>query len=122
MIIPQNQRREHNRLSISLPVAVERFNMKNYNEPIEGQTINMSNGGMCLLTVSEDIGINEKVTLSFDIGDIETVEGVVLRTETADDGIYRHKISVQFAFKMPQQKQRLYKFLEERQLREGGNA
>lgn len=43
--IHQNQRISY-RLPLTLPVTVERFNMNNYNQPLIGKTINISDGGM----------------------------------------------------------------------------
>ena len=111
--IHQNQRNDY-RLSVIIPVSVERYNMNNYNQPIKGQTLNISGGGM-LFAVSEEIGINEKVACTFGAGNVKTVEGTVVRSEKTDGDIYRYKISVQFTFKIQQQKQRLQKFVTEQQ-------
>jgi c-di-GMP-binding flagellar brake protein YcgR len=111
--IHQNQRNDY-RLSVMIPVSVERFNINNFNQPIKGQTLNISGGGM-LFAVGEEIGINEKVACNFGKGNIETVEGTVVRSEKTDGDIYRYKISVQFTFKIQQQKQRLQKFVTEQQ-------
>ena len=58
--IRQKQRNDSYRLPISLPISVECINARNYNQPIQGQTLNISGGGM-LLAVSEEIDINEKM-------------------------------------------------------------
>ena len=108
----EKDRRGYYRLPITLPVTVERFNMSNYNQPIKGRTVNISGGG-ALLAVGEEIGINDNVTVVLDISGTESIEGTVVRSESAGGGSYPHIISVQFAFKIQQQKQRLQRFVEE---------
>jgi len=121
-----NQRTDY-RFPVTLPVTVERLNADYANKPIKGQTVNISGGGM-LLSVSEDIGINERLAFVFNTGNLETVEGTVLRSEKTNSEKYPYKISVQFAFKIPQHKQRLNKFIADQQqsaiekIREGLNG
>ena len=110
----EKDKRGYCRLPITLPVTVERFNRSNYNQPIKGQTVNISGGGVLLATDGE-IGINDSVSVVLDIDGTESIEGTVVRSERADGGRYPYKISVQFAFKIQQQKRRFHKFIEEQQ-------
>jgi c-di-GMP-binding flagellar brake protein YcgR len=94
MLEIRKEQRADYRLPIVMPVSVVRHITNNYNYPIEGQTVNISGGGM-FLTVGEEIGINEKVALTFDMGETETVEGIVVRYEKINN---LYNISVQFIF------------------------
>lgn len=82
--IKPHERRDCYRMPCSLPVTVERMwqseRVKHSKlQPAGGQIINFSDGGM-LFATNENIENGEKITLIFDIGQIEFVEGMVLHT------------------------------------------
>jgi hypothetical protein len=65
-----------------------------------------------MLFVSKaDIKRTARVTLSFDIGDIETVNGLVLRNERLQENDKLYKNAVQFTYSDDTQKDRLFKFI-----------
>ena len=118
--IKPHQRRDCYRFPCSLPVTVERL-WQNEREiypdrqPTEGQIIDFSDGGM-LIATNENIEKGEKITLTFDMGKIETVEGLALRTERIEDGKYLFKVAVQFRNTDIAQQRRFYKYIVDMQL------
>ena len=107
-----NQRRDCYRLQCLLPVTAERI-LNNKNEPpppITCEMVNFSDGGM-LFATNEAFEIGETITLTFDIGKIETVVSEVLRVENPYMGIYRYNIAVKFLHECKLQKQRFYRYI-----------
>lgn len=120
--ITPHQRRDCYRLPCSLPVTVERLcltesEIQQESQPSEGQMIDFSDGGM-LFTTNEIIEKNEKLALTFDIGQPETIEGMALRAERIEEGKYLFRVVVQFMSKDKAQRQRFYKYIVDKQLEE----
>jgi len=120
--IENSQRRHCYRLPCSLPVTIERHAANENHQPDEenaancgeGQMIDFSDGGM-LFATNENIERGEKISLSFDIGTVETVEAVTLRVERTMGEEYRYKAAVQFHRMEKTQKNRLYKYIADAQ-------
>jgi c-di-GMP-binding flagellar brake protein YcgR len=112
----QGQRRNCYRLQCSLPVTVELAGTDSTDDtpPIEGQMIDFSDGGM-LFAVNESIAAGEKVNLTFDIGQEETVSGKVLRSHIIQDELYKYKVAVKFQHKDKAKKERFFKYIMEQQ-------
>jgi len=79
--------------------------------------INFSDGGV-LFATNEEFTIGETVSLTFDIGESETIEAEILRfeqatTEAESTGAasYRYKAAVKFLHKCQKQKNRFYKYI-----------
>jgi len=120
--IKPHQRRDCFRTPCSFPVTVERLwqnerELYPERQPTEGQMINFCDGGM-LFATNENIDKGEKITLTFDMGKVETVEGMALRAERIEDGKYLFKVSVHFRNKDIVQKRRFYKYIVDMQLEE----
>jgi len=120
--IKPHQRRDCYRLPCSLPVTVERLWLNEREiyperQPAEGQIINFSDGGM-LFATDENIEKGEKITLTFDMGKPETIEGMALRTQRIKDGQYLFRVAVRFRNKDICQQRRFYKYIVDKQLEE----
>lgn len=120
--IKPHLRRDCYRLPYSQPVIVERLWLNEREiyperQPTEGRMINLSDGGM-LFATDENIEKDEKITLTFDIGKPEIVECKALRTERIEDGKYLFRVAVRFKNKDKAQKERLYKYILDKQLEE----
>lgn len=120
--ISSYQRRTCYRLPCSFSITVKRLKMQgstSESQPIQGKTINFSDGGM-LFATNEYIEKGEKIALTFHIGTEETIEATVFRTERNIDENYRFKTAVQFLHsdKEPTQRQRFYRYIVEKQLEE----
>lgn len=115
--IKPGQRRDCYRLSYSLPLTIEWPGADEKIPPIVGQMIDFSDGGM-RFNSDVEIETNRKLKLSFDIGQVETVNCVVLRTERIENGNNRYRTAVQFRYKDKAQKRRFYKFIVEKQTEE----
>lgn len=115
--IKPGQRRDCYRLSCSLPVTIEWLGADEKEPPIVGQMIDFSDGGV---RFGSDVEIekDKKLTLSFEIGQVETVNCVVLRTERIENGNKRYRTAVQFKYKDKAQKRRFYKYIMEMQTEE----
>lgn len=131
-----NQRRNCYRLECSLPITIERHNAKGAKKrqlepsrenspegidrideqenPVNGQTINFSDGGM-LLTTNEDIEVGEKISLLFTLYHSESVDGTVLRSSSEKNGAYKFIAAVQFTYKDKAKKNRFYKYIMDQQ-------
>jgi len=110
-----HQRRDCYRFPCSLPVTVERLwqherEIYPERQPTEGRIIDFSDGGM-LFATDENIKKGEKITLTFDMGNVETVEGLALRSERIEDGKYLFKVAAQFRNTDIVQQRRFYKHL-----------
>ena len=120
--IKPHQRRDCYRLPCSMPVTVERLwkherEIYPERQPTEGRMINVSDGGM-LLATDENIQRGDKITLTFDLGGVEIIEGMALRAERIEDGKYLFRVAVQFRNTDKAQKRRLYKRIVDKQLEE----
>lgn len=71
-----------------------------------------------LFATDENIQRGDKITLTFDLGGVEIVEGMALRTERIEEGKYLFRVAVQFRSTDKAQKRRLYKYIVDRQLDE----
>jgi len=120
-LIP-HQRRDCYRVPCSLPVTIERLWIKERElypdrQPTEGKMIDFCDGGMLFFT-DENIEAGEKITLTFDMGNTETVESIALRKERVEDGKYLFKIAAQFKNNDKAQKRRFYKYVVDMQQEE----
>jgi len=120
--IKPHQRRDCYRFPCSLPVTVERLWIKERErypdrQPTGGRMIDVSDGGMQLAT-DENIEKGEKLTLTFDLGSVETVEGMALRTDRIEDGSHLFRVAVRFRYTDKVQKRRIYKLIVDRQQEE----
>lgn len=120
--IRPHQRRDCYRLPCSVPVTVERLwinerELYPERQPTEGQMIDFSDGGMLFFT-DENIEKDEKITLTFDLGKPETIEGMALRTVRIEEGKYLFRVAVRFRSKDKAQKQRFYQYIVQKQLEE----
>jgi len=111
-----NQRRNCYRLQCSLPVTVSRSlnNNKEQSQPAEGRMIDFSDGGM-LFAANEDITVGEKIILSFELDQAESVEAEALRSVRIEEGDYKHGIAVQFLCKDKKTKERFFKYIMAKQ-------
>lgn len=121
--VTPGQRRDCYRFPCSLPVTVERM-WKNErdrypeSQPSEGRMIDFSDAGM-LFATNEHIEKGEKVTLTFEMCQTtETVEGMALRMDRVEDGLYLFRVAVKFRNTDKIQKQRFYKHIVDMQLEE----
>jgi hypothetical protein len=129
--IMANQRRDCYRLQCTLPLTAERIvdSKAEPPPPIECRMVNFSDGGV-LFNTNEDFDIRDKLTLTFDIGTIETVDAEVLRHERAEveaqpqpqtEGdeekapVFKYKTAVRFMHKCKKQKDRFYRYIVEQQ-------
>lgn len=122
--ITPHQRRDCYRFPCSLPVTIDGFwqsEQEKYPElkSTEGQIIDFSDGGMLFFTY-EDIEKGKKITLTFDMGKVETIEAMVLRSHRVENGKYKLRVAVQFLHsnKDKAQKSRFYKYIVEKQMEE----
>mgnify|MGYP000934989102 CR=1 FL=1 len=106
------QRRECFRVNCSLPVKIERFNGSGSTQPVAGQMVNFSEGGM-LFVSDENIDKGERINLSFCINDDENISAVVVRCEAIEEKAYRYKTAVQFIIKDERQRRRFSKFVND---------
>ena len=128
--VKPNQRRDCFRLQCTLPITIERQPTDDNGEndgstanaantekrpPIHGKMINLSDGGTAFIT-NETFETGEIITLTFDIGTIETLDAKVLNFDKTGDKEYRHKVSVKFNHQCKHQKDRIYKYLVSQQL------
>ncbi|MCL1863510.1 MAG: hypothetical protein FWF78_08095 [Defluviitaleaceae bacterium] len=93
--------------------------------PILCRMANFADGGM-LFTANEDFIAGEKISLTFEIGTVETVDAEVLRFERADieaqpqtkdekQETHSYKVAVKFLHKCQKQKDRFYRYIIEQQ-------
>jgi c-di-GMP-binding flagellar brake protein YcgR len=116
--IVQRQRRHCYRLPCSMPVTIERlYSNDDEQQQGEGRMINFSDGGM-LFATNEDINVNDKIILTFDIGKVETVEATALRVENPTIDGYKRNVAVQFIILEKSQKSRFFKFIMDEQREE----
>lgn len=115
--IKQGQRRDCYRLPCSLPVTIMRQDAEGTEQSVMGQMIDFSDGGM-LFCSDADIEKDGTLILTFDIGRVETVKCVALRTVQAENGKYRYKTAVQFKCRDKTQKSRFYKYILKMQMEE----
>jgi len=120
--VKPHQRRDCYRLPYSTPITVERMwinerELYPERQPTVGQMINFSDGGM-LFATDENIEKGEKITVTFDLGTVETIEGLALRTERIEDGKFLFRVAVRFRNKDKAQKNRFYRYIVEKQLEE----
>lgn len=122
--IKPHQRRDCYRFPYSLPITIERFWQNECviypeRQPTQGQLINFSDGGM-LFSTNENFEKNEKITITFDMGKVEIIEGMALRTQSIDNGKHQFMVAVQFRFKDKDkaQKRRFYKYIVDKQMEE----
>ena len=117
--IKSTQRRDCFRLSCSILLSVERPPAEGDGDenppPFQGLTLNLSDGGVAFFT-NEIFEIGETLTLTLDIGTVETVEAKLVNIEKEAVGMYRYKASAKFIHKCKLQKDRFYKFIVARQL------
>ena len=120
--IKSYQRRDCYRFPCTIPITVERLwqhERKKHPEQqsTEGQMINFSDGGM-LFATNEDIEKDEKLTLTFDMGRTETIEGVAVRTKRVSGENFKYNVAIQFRHtkKDKSQKQRFYKYIVDKQM------
>jgi len=115
--IKANQRRDCFRLKCDLPVSAERLPVNEDEKlpPIQGQIMNLSDGGAAFLT-NETVTAGEILVITFDIGTVETVEAKVLISEQAEAAKLKFSVSVRFIHKCRQQKSRIYKYIMAQQL------
>ncbi|MCL2168786.1 MAG: PilZ domain-containing protein [Defluviitaleaceae bacterium] len=113
-----HQRRECFRLETSLPITVVNTTRGNDDDEMtitESQMIDISDGGVKFGT-NDQFDLGDELIITIDIGQEETVKGVVLRTEsTYGVGIYKRRIGVRFIHTNPRQKERFYKFIMDKQ-------
>ena len=110
--VERSQRRDCYRLPLSISVSLRRADGED--EFADGRMINFSDGGM-LIATDVELKNEENITLDFSIGDRETVEGVVLRTEETL-GRPRFSAAIEFSNAGMEQKERFYKFIMEKQI------
>ncbi len=110
----RSQRRACYRLPLSLSVSLRRTQSEEA-LPIDARMVNFSDGGM-LIATDESLDQNERVTLDFSIGEPETVEGKVIRSETVPNGRHKYHVAIQFGNASDAQKERFYRFIMQKQL------
>lgn len=120
--IEQHNQRDCYRLPCSMPVMVERLWQSEREKdseckPDAGRVLDFSDGGM-LFATNDNIENGEKITLTFDIGETETVDGLALRTESVEDWTFLFKVAAQFKNTDIVQKHRFYMYIVEKQLEE----
>jgi c-di-GMP-binding flagellar brake protein YcgR len=111
--IERSQRRDCYRLPISMSVSLKRTADED-DLSVSAKMINFSDGGMLIATDAE-FEKNESVVLDFSIGDNETVEGVVLRTEKMENGRHSFRVAIEFSNADRAQRERFYRFITEQQ-------
>ncbi len=112
--IERSQRRDCYRLPLSIDVSLKRVRGEDILSA-DARMINFSDGGMLIATDAE-IDIGESMVLDFDIGNHETVKGVVLRKEKVEFGRPRFRAAIEFNDADKSQKERFYRFITEKQM------
>jgi len=114
------QRRDCFRLETALPVVVQRLRLDENGDPItptKTKLINISDGGI-LIASDDTYEVDERVfiTVELDNKTVETLEGRVVRAvATYGVGAFKHHFSVQFEHSCNRQKDRLYKYIVDKQ-------
>lgn len=127
--LEEYQQRDCYRLPCNISVEVERPYMPEEQKKLKSKSsdeddyrpknrmINFSDGGM-LLATDEEIERGEKITLTFDIGQAETVQGLALRTDRIEEGTHLFRVAIQFLGIDKTRRHRFYKYIVEKQLEE----
>ncbi len=114
--IEPSQRRGCYRLPLSITASLRRTEGTGQ-PPFDGRMVNFSDGGV-LIDTNELLTEKERITLAFSIGQHETVDGVVLRTETieSEKENYPFRAAIEFVNASKEQKERFYQFVKEKQI------
>lgn len=112
--IEPSQRRDCYRLWLSRPVTLKRQENGKVRES-GARMVNFSDGGM-LVATDEDLAVNERVSVDFELDEPETVDCLVRRVEELENADTRFRAALRFESVSAKQKQQFYRYIMEKQL------